>query len=147
MKFLKFLFNKFIFVTLAILAQLAVSVLLAIGLMDYWIFWVVSAVVSVTTFLRVNMRDINPAQQILWVSVMLLLPVVGLVLYVMIGDAKWTKKQRAFIDFVASKQVPSAKVDGEMPKKYQGQINYLVNRTGTDYYFSPDGKYSVPQAK
>ena len=104
MKFLKFLFNKFIFVTLAILAQLAVSVLLVVGLMDYWIFLVVSAVVSVTTFLRVNMRDINPAQQILWVSVMLLLPVVGLVLYVMIGDAKWTKKQRAFIDFVASKQ-------------------------------------------
>lgn len=141
MKFLNFIFNKFIFVTVSILAQLTFFVLLVVGLMDYWIFWVVSAVVSTTTFLRVNMRDINPAQQLLWVTVMLLLPVVGILLYVMIGDAKWTKRERAFIDEVASKQVPSKKLDGELPEKYQGQVNYLINRTGTDYYFGCSTEY------
>ncbi|MBQ9709035.1 MAG: cardiolipin synthase [Clostridia bacterium] len=134
MKFLKLLFNRFVFVTLSILLQIVFTVLLVVGLMDYWIFIVISVVLSFLVFLNVTMRDINPAQQLLWITVILIFPVGGIVLYLMIGDAKWSRRAKRRMRAVLDKQIPEINSLSQYPERYAGQINYLKNKTKTSAY-------------
>jgi len=134
MKLLKLFFNRFVFITLAILLQMALYVLLLFGLLDYWWFLAIQVVVSTVVFLRVNVRDVNPAQQILWITVILMLPILGSALYLMIGDSKWTKGAKRRLEAIFSKQVTVVNATAELPEKYAGQINYLKTKARTNAY-------------
>ena len=80
MKIIKLLFGRFGIVTFAILIQMAVYLLFFFMLSEYyWIIYVLSLAIAVVVFGHVINRDINPAQIILWVSVIMLSPIVGYV--------------------------------------------------------------------
>ncbi|MBO7378007.1 MAG: PLDc N-terminal domain-containing protein, partial [Clostridia bacterium] len=135
MKILKLLFGRFGIVTLAILMQMAVYILFFFMLSEYyWIVYVFSLVIGVIVFVRVINRDLNPAQKILWVSVIMLSPIVGATLYVMIGDSRWSARTKERMHASFLKQAPAVNSTSDIPEKYVGQANYLISKAGTRAY-------------
>ena len=141
MKLFKLLFNRVIFVSLAIILQIAVYVLLVMELLNYWWFFVLSAIISTVIFLRVNVKNSNPAIKILWVCVILLLPLLGFVLYVMLGESRWTKRQKKKMRRILERQIEEFSPAQSLPEKYAGQIKFLKTTAKTCAYSSCRTKY------
>ncbi|MBP5308915.1 MAG: PLDc N-terminal domain-containing protein [Clostridia bacterium] len=148
MKIIKILFNRFTIISVTIILQIGLYFFLVFNLSAYWFFLALTSAISVITFIRVVNRDINPAQQLLWISVIALLPLFGITLYFLLGDSKWTRKAKRRIIETFFKQAPSVNATENVPEKYSGQANYLRNKAGTcayrgcaTEYFSSGEKY------
>ena len=87
--------SRFIFVILAIVAQLSWMFLLALKLTAYatWIA-IAASIVALVIALRMFYRKTNAAVKISWIIVILSFPVLGVVAYLLLGRPDSTKKMR-----------------------------------------------------
>ncbi len=135
MKIIKLLFNRFTFIALAIILQMGLYTILALGLSSYYYaISIALRVVSLFVIIRVINRDINPGQQILWVTVIAIFPIAGLMLYLMIGDAKWSSRSKERMRRSFYKQIPVVNKTENLPERYAGQINYITTKTPTNAF-------------
>lgn len=141
MKIFKFIFSRFAIVSLAITAQVAIYVLIALNISMHWPALVVFGLVGVVVYIKVMTMDVNPMQQILWGTVLLLLPIVGLCLYFLLGEPRRSKRTKERMRQAFMKQMPLKYVEESVPDEVAGQINYLKTNVKAMPYSGCDTQY------
>lgn len=141
MKLLKLLLNRVMFISLSIVLQMTIYILLVMELMNYWIFFVLSMLLSVIIFVKVILKENNPAQKIMWICVILLFPLAGFVIYLMLGEGRWTKRQKRKMQAVLDKQMPENSSTQDISVEYVSQANYLRKVARTNAYRGCKTKY------
>ena len=82
MKFLKLLFNKTFIIVIACLVQIGIMMAVGIFLAEYYYhFWVFSILISFFLFLVVVNGNDTPETKMLWLTIILPLPFLGIIMY------------------------------------------------------------------
>ncbi len=90
----KLISHRTVFVGLALLLQLALIVLFFVFLSDYFrLFYIGCIILSVIIGLKLLNSRSNPAYQIAWLIPILLVPIFGVVIYLIFGRRQFTKKE------------------------------------------------------
>ena len=92
---LKMLCQRVVIVSVLLLLQLAMVALLVLrgGMTSVWI-WVGMYVLSLGVSLHVISNDTNPAYQIAWLAAAMFLPLVGSLLYIILGGNRLSHRLR-----------------------------------------------------
>ena len=95
MKILRLIFSKWLISLLLLLAQLAAVVLVAIFLIEYFIWFQIAALALgvVVFFICINRKE-NPEYKIPWLFLILFLPLFGVLFYLMFSRVKASRKLR-----------------------------------------------------
>ncbi len=141
MKIFKLIFNKLFIISIAIILQMAIYTLLFIFGLQFLAVQILFYLLSIIVFLRVLTKDILPEQRLLWTALLFVLPVVGLCIFLMLGDSKWTKKAKDRMRKSFFKQAISVNPTDDLPKEYKGQANYLISSAKTRAYARCSTKY------
>ena len=97
MKLLRILFSKWSISALLFLAQVALIVLVLIFLNSYFIvFQVVGVIIALLTFFSLIVRKENPEYKIPWLFLILVLPLFGVLFYLLFSSTKASRKTRRF---------------------------------------------------
>ncbi len=147
MKIFKWLFNRFFVVSLVIILQIAFILLLFIyGSVTSIFVQIAASVIGLIMLVHILTTDIMPEQKLLWGVLLVAFPVAGIGLYFMLGDAMWTRRTKERMRRSFFKQAPTVNACTDLPEKYSGQIDYLVQVAGTAAYrgcatqYFPSGK-------
>lgn len=95
MKFFKLIFSRFFFVMIAAIVQIFVFVATNFWLSNayWWVSYWFSGLALVIFFLIIN-KDKPASFKLLWAALVLVLPIVGIVIYIMFGNFTLSKKAR-----------------------------------------------------
>lgn len=148
MKLLRIIFSKWSISIILLLAQVA-----AIGLIIYflnayyYIFQIVSLVIGIIVFFVLINRKENPEYKIPWLFLVLILPLFGVLFYLMFSKRHASKKTRKFYKEALDKLTPYV-VNNENNDKvyeymgdYQGVAKYLKETSGLGGQLNNDIKY------
>lgn len=93
-KLCRFLFSRYFVSSLVILLDISLLIYLVVYASRYSVYALLSVIIInfITIFSLVN-RDANPEYKVSWLVVMMLLPILGIVLYLMFYSRRLTKKQ------------------------------------------------------
>lgn len=139
MKFLKFIFSRFslIFLTLVLNFVLFFVVVLYFGNYYKWISMLL-IFLSIIAFFTMLKKDEPPEFKVLWLIVFNVLPLVGIALYIVIGNSKPPKKQLNAMNSVrcqfVKKKENFEKTNEIQNHEYFGISEYLSKTTGLDCY-------------
>lgn len=131
MKFLKLLFNKTFIIVLACLVQIGVMVAVGIFLSEYYYqFWLFSILISFMLFLIVvNSRDI-PETKMLWLTILLPFPYLGIIMYITFASRRVPKRQARKISQTLND------IDGFLLEKERENKNSQIDDYGISAYLS-----------
>ncbi len=111
MKLLKLLFNKTFIIVLACLVQIGVMMAVGIFLSEhYYQFWIFSILISFVLFLVVVNGNDVPETKMLWLTIILPLPFLGIIMYMTFAGRRVPKKHVKKIDKILNE------IDGFLPK-------------------------------
>ena len=149
MKFLKLLFSRMVIVGLILALQVSWFIFALFRLGNYSnMINMIFKFISVLVVLYLINKDENPAYKIAWIIPILLVPLLGGILYLAIGNKKPVRKMRKKIESV--NQLTSCllyqKQDvldeiGMLNKVALGQMKYLVDVANYPVYKNTDSKY------
>ena len=117
MKIIKFLFNRFTIFSIAIIAQILFYILWALYFADTQIMWFIGALAGVIVLLNIIARNLNPAQTLLWTTVVMIFPIAGVTLYLLLGRSLWSKKTKDRMRKSFFKQAKTVNVTEDYPQK------------------------------
>ena len=133
MRFIKFVFSRFILVTFAILLEFALITATIIYVNNLF-FWarIVGSVINALIFLKIVNKKQNPEFKLPWLFVMIAFPLLGAVLYSFIGRNNMPKSQVRYFKRIDTKcknlslksNQLQAQVDLELGE-FKGIDNYL----------------------
>lgn len=110
MKFLKLLFGKTFVVILAFLIQLLIFFGLVLFLNQYFVvFQIISLILGLIAFLQLVNKKQTPEFKIPWMFLMLVIPLFGVVLYILFANPRMSKK---LAEKIRSRQADSKKFIG-----------------------------------
>lgn len=144
MKFLKHLFSKFFIVALLLLLQVALITVFLFTLSTYYTpFMIFCYVLSLFVILYVINKDDPPEFKLPWLMIMLILPLFGLMTYVLFANPRMNRKQmkrlssihQETVKFVAPTQEHSKEVANRCPE-FSDLENYLNKAAYTSGSFS-----------
>ncbi len=93
MKFLKLLFNKTFIIVIACLVQIGVVISVGFFLSEYFYqLWLVSTIISFVLFLAVVNSNNIPETKMLWLTLLLPLPFLGVIMYVTFARRRVPKR-------------------------------------------------------
>ncbi len=148
MKLLRIIFSKWSISIILLLAQVA-----AIGLIIYflnayyYIFQIVSLVIGIIVFFVLINRKENPEYKIPWLFLVLILPLFGVLFYLMFSKQHASKKTRKFYKEALDKLAPYVENNEDNEKvyeymgEYQGVAKYLKQTSGLGGQLNNDIKY------
>lgn len=95
MKIFRMIFTRLATISLAIILQI-VLILLAISILGgrYPVFFAVSVAFSVIIVIWIGMKNDNPAYKLAWVTLILMVPVVGGSIYLLWGNKRLSRKTK-----------------------------------------------------
>lgn len=142
MKYLKFLFSRFVIVALSIILQAVIIIIILERLNEYYVYLqIFLTIISVLIAFNILNRNMNPDFKIPWLMLVLGLPIIGIVLYfffsknyLTIKQQKRTKelhKKSEKYTFVSEEEDKNNK---EALKDYYGQNKYIENSSRTKCY-------------
>ena len=124
MRFLRLIFSRFTLVFFAILLQIAVFAVTTYYFSTYFgTINVILTVITVLLMLTIINRDMSCDAKLPWCILVILLPVLGIILYVCFSRNYASKSDRKM--FAKLPQLKLAEEKPRAPKKYLGQVEYL----------------------
>lgn len=104
MKFLKILFSRFFLVAVTIIAELLLLFFAAYSFNEYFVWLkVLSTILSIYVVINLMYKKQNAEFKIPWIVVILILPYTGLLLYIMFGNPKLSRRKTKYIKQIADK--------------------------------------------
>lgn len=159
MRFVKFMFSRFVIVGIILLLQLGWFLFFLVELTNYsTIINSAFMILSIIVILWIVNKKDNPAYKLAWVIPILLFPILGGFLYLLMGNKKPTKKLRKKLDreYIRSYDLlnQEQQVLEELEAKdkaFANQAKYLINtvsfpiykNTSTEYLSSGESTYEL----
>lgn len=149
MKFLKAIFSRWVIISLMILIQIAFfCLILFIASSEYVYVSLVCDIISLFVLLKLISVDENPNHKIPWIIVLLILPPIGLLIYLIFGKRYISKKQSRKFQSINDRQKSyinqDERVIGELQSydsKYMSQSTYIFNTSNTPIYKNTTVEY------
>lgn len=95
-KILKFLFHRVVLVALALALQAGLLVLMLVKLNEYFVyFYAICIALSLAAVLKIVNGDSNPGYKIAWIIPILLVPVFGVLFYIILGGKRLSRQTKA----------------------------------------------------
>ena len=149
MKFLRILFSKWSISAVLLLAQVAAVALVIAFLNEYfYVFQIVSWVIGVAVVLLVVNRRESPEYKIPWLFLVLVLPIFGVLFYLMFSHTRVCKKhQKLYLEAYEAlapyieNQAQDEEVYAAMGDRYEGLARYLKSASGLGGSTHNDIKY------
>lgn len=147
-KLFKLLFNRIVLVGLALLLQIVLLVIMLVRFEEYFVyFYATSIVLALLLVLKIINSNINPGYKIAWMIPILLVPVFGVLFYLILGGkrlSKHTKKKMRNMELKMRRELPS---DSELLEEIReqdedaaAQVQYIQN-----FAYSPVYKETVTE--
>lgn len=151
-KIISFLTGRIFIFGLTIAAQLVVLILLALYLSSYFGYaYIFFTVLSVITIFVINAKDDNPIMKLAWVIPIALFPLLGWLLYFVVGRThispdrtKRLERMASLADKTFSSLDPVSKKVGEVDRDAEQIINYVRNVTNFPVYENSQAIYLSP---
>lgn len=149
MKILRIIFSKWSISVLLFLAQVAAIVLFILLLYEYFAwFQLASLIIGIVVFLIVINKRENPEYKIPWLFLILLLPLFGVLFYLMFSNVRVSRKMRKLFKESMEKAAPHVKeLEKDLDKVYKymgdesGVAKYLKETSGFGGQLNNDIKY------
>lgn len=148
MKILRLLLSKWSISLLIFLAQIAAIILVILYLNAYFIiFQVISVALGIIVFFVCVNRAENPEYKIPWIFLIMMLPIFGIVFYLLFSRNKASKKTREFYTKSAEKLYPHIMENEhnedvyEYMGEYQGIAKYLKETNSLGGQLNNNVKY------
>ena len=135
MKFIKFIFSRFILVTFAIMLEfiLISATILFVNNLFFWVR-IVGSIINALIFLKIVNKKQNPEFKLPWLFVMIAFPMLGTILYLMLGRNTMTNRHAKYFnhisetckDLIVQDKSLKASITEELGS-YVGINNYLQN--------------------
>jgi len=135
----KFLISRFFIFSMFILVQLAFVIYITWRLSygQIYINYFFSAL-SIIVAIAILNRSFNPAYKISWLLLVLIVPFAGVVLYLMFGRLRLSKRMIRFLEKLYKKQAKDyKKIETEIPiddDDFRKMTTYITNLTGMPVY-------------
>ena len=148
-KISKFLFNRIMYVIVAIVTQVAWVVVQFVRLAGYSTYIQIAlTVISIIVVLFVINQDINPSYKLLWTFLILALPIFGLVFFLLVGETRRTSSVDRRYNRVVKKEPVIFNEDEGARKRLETldpgafrQSAYIRNATGSPLMQSTQARY------
>lgn len=129
MKFLKIILSRAAIISVLMLLQIAFFVAVIWNFhVYYWYFYIVLIILQIIIYIKINNKDIHPAQQILWISLLMVIPIVGLSLYLLFGENRYSSKnKKRFIKINDKRNKYLTQRQQDVEHAYLGQSNFIFN--------------------
>lgn len=149
-KLLELLLNRVVIVFILLVVQVVLLAVALIRFNEYFVyFYVLSAAINFIILMRIINSRRNPAYKLAWVIVVLLDPIIGVLLYLLFGHVRESKKkrlrkeqviQKAFHAGSSFKAIPAKSLQEINPIAYKQSI-YLEQRAHSPLYQNTDTVY------
>ncbi len=155
-KICKILSHRLVIVGLALVLQLACLIVFFCWFSNYSVlFYGFCIVLAILSAIKIISGDSNPAYKIAWLVPVLLVPIFGVIIYLVFGRLRFSKKEfkrrrdvlQYYSGCLSSEMSISDCFSADTPKTVSGQANYLQNYAGFPIYkdcyteFFPLGEY------
>lgn len=148
LKFLKLLTHRITIVAFLLILQLGVLFAAVFTFSDYFVyFYALNVIFSIATVLHVINGRSNPAYKIAWLIPVTLLPIIGIVIYIVFGHLRVRKKFRIKMARSSEKEaeairltVPDLTLDTASSNALI-QSTYLKNMTGMPAFKNTNSTY------
>ncbi|MBE5959888.1 MAG: cardiolipin synthase, partial [Lachnospiraceae bacterium] len=149
MKIKKLLFSRMVIVGFAILVQVVwvVNVILKLTEYSIWVDFALTALSILALLVVINKRE-NPAYKLAWTVPILVFPLLGGILYLLLGNKRPSAKMRAKIDKMMKKARPyiiqDESIMEEIAKrdpKVKNQVQYLIDYADAPIYKNTKATY------
>ena len=149
MKILKAIFSRWVIISLLILAQIVMFCYLIFIFSSQYIYVsIVCEVLSLLVLIELLMNKDNPNHKIPWIIIVLIIPPVGLLIYLMFGKGYVSRKQKRLYQSITDRQskyiVENEIIKEELKEhseKYFLQSNYITNTSNLPIYKNTEVKY------
>ena len=148
MSILKFIFSRFTFVGLAIIAQLVLLFVFIFSFTEYFIYYqIVASVLAFLILLKIINKFSNPSLKIGWLVIVLIFPIVGVVLYILFSQNKLSRKTQKKYYHIAKHGIElsiantNKKEVLEIGKNRLGEIMYLARTNALFAHTNTHSKY------
>lgn len=142
MKFIKSIFSRGVIISLLILSQIiAFCAIVTMFASQYFYFAIIVDVLSIFILMEFVIAESNPNYKIPWIIVILLIPPVGLIIYLMFGKGYVSRKHRRLHQSASDRQKEYCNKDEtvfnellNVDRKYALQSDYIYNTSKTPLY-------------
>ncbi len=154
-KVVGFIFSRFTIVSLILLLQLAALVILFYSYHEYYyLLYLFNLVLSFSILLYIINDSINPSYKIIWIMSIFTLPFFGILIYLLFGGKRYSKKIREKLkeiedkkkevlkETLANKKLKEIDIDAYLQAKYVlDYANYPVYQNTRISYFKIGEEY------
>lgn len=149
MKFLRRLFSRTAIVAFALLLQLIIYIYISEWLVsDYFYVSIAFDILSAVFILVVINRDMSASYKVPWIIVILVFPIMGVVLYLLLGhprpNGKIRRKLREIHDKTEKYLIPDGNIVNSLSYENEiaaGQAKYLISSAKMPLYVNSDVQY------
>lgn len=148
-RLIKSLFGRFAIVGMSVILHILILCLLNYYVTElWWEYQLAMQIISIIVFLRIVNRDMVVESKLPWVVFILVIPVFGVVVYVVMSENRVPKKQALLYKSMynsTQKYTQLSDIEIEYCKdaagEYFGQMEYLINTVKTKAYTNTETKY------
>ncbi len=142
MRFIKSIFSRATVISLLIIFQIAVLFMFIFNLTNYtWIYLTILPLFTIIAYIRINNKKLNPTQQILWITLLIVFPLLGLILYCIFGETRLLRREKKAFKNIYEKNKKYTSVTNLHLPDYQGQSDYLFNTLGFPAFNNTSTRY------
>ena len=133
--------NRLIFVGLTILVQIALILLIPLGIGTYYAdIYIIMGFAGVICALLINTRDINAQYKIVWIILILIAPVFGVMLYLMFGSPSILYPMRKMYERASGQYNEYRIQDEKILEEIKSKSLHICNQVK---YINMYGKYPI----
>lgn len=148
-KLLRFIFSGYFVSLIMILLEVAVLFLLIVKLSAYSVYFLLGALlVNLLALLAVINSDFNPEYKVTWISVILLLPILGSLLFILFRTRNMTKKEvrwaQSVIEAMPKRECDALvreQLESESREAYCRAVAILSSTKMSGLYSDTDSRY------
>ncbi|MBE6142635.1 MAG: cardiolipin synthase [Erysipelotrichaceae bacterium] len=145
MKFLKKIINRFTIVSLLVILQVVFIVSLIYFLeTKYFYLQIIISIISLLTLFFIISRNMHTESKVTWTLIILLLPLLGIICYLLFSKNIPSRKQRKTLIKIHDtfyKQNNNDQINNLVESKYIGQMNYILNTNNEKAYTNSKTKF------
>lgn len=143
-KLVRIIFGRTFFLVISLLIQAIVLLLFMLKLTDYLIIYYGFAIVLALLFgAHVANEDVNPNMKMSWITIIMALPIFGVMFYIFIHIQPYKKRINSRMQYLLDETRPylNQKIKFEPETDIAALANYMNNYGGFPIYNNSDVKY------
>ena len=145
MKFLKKILNRFTIVSLLVLLQIAFIVSLIYFLeTKYFYIQIIISIISLLSLFFIISKNMHTEAKITWTLVIILLPLLGIICYLLFSKNIPSRKQRKTLTKIHNTfyiKNNNDQINNLVESKYIGQMNYILNTNNENAFTNSKTKF------